>query len=79
VVFTNHRLDFSRRRSNKRGLFKETKAIDSNSDDHKPVIKQDPDGGFFYIVDSTDGEVGNRNDDNSKSDEPKYRRFVAVF
>ena len=46
------------------GYSKKPKAIDSNSDDHKPVIKQDSDGGFFYIVDSTDGEVGNRNDAN---------------
>lgn len=47
------------------GYSKKAKAVEPDAPEkHKPVIKQDPNGGFFYLVDSKDGEVQNRNDQN---------------
>ena len=41
---------------------------DAPSDGHKPVVKQDKVGGFWFIEDSVNElNVGNRNDDNQKT------------
>ena len=57
-----------------------SKSPDAPSDSHKPVVKQDKQGGFWFIEDSENElNVGNRNDDNQKAMNRKIEESWPSF